>query len=426
MTLNADFRAIWTALRRCSPVVVNVPPGIRFMLMQRYITMSRRNGTFSLLGFGFVIFGLAWEAPLAPRLAAGALLAALIGLRYWRSQQLLSRLDPDDPKSDPVYDAMVVASAALWGTSPFLLQGHISPTSLLAVLYAVYIGVALQSITYLWALPASVVMVGAMVVPLSAFMLLQASWLFTALAAGTLVGTAAVMMRIVSGHKALVRSLAAERQNAALVQELQSYRLALEDENATLGSSLRDASNAADRDPLTGLFNRRHIVAFAQRLGEGVHRDQEDVSICMVDVDHFKHVNDRHGHPVGDVVLRAVGGLLGARLRDGDCLARIGGEEFMAVLRSCDVNRARRVAESLRHNVAASYIDTVAGEVPVTVSVGVAQWAPGEAFEAAVERADRALYAAKHSGRDRVEIDRVDAQRLAYAMTDFAPTGPLH
>jgi diguanylate cyclase len=145
----------------------------------------------------------------------------------------------------------------------------------------------------------------------------------------------------------------------------------------------------------------------------------------MIDVDHFKQVNDRYGHPVGDDVLRAVGALLGARLRDGDCLARIGGEEFMAVLRDCDVGRGRRVAESLRHNVAASHIRTGAGDVPITVSLGVAQWAAGESFDEVVERADRALYEAKNGGRDRVEIDRADAMRLTSGF-DFLPSGPLH
>ena len=426
MSLLQDLRAVWAALRRFSPVVVNVPPGIGGMLLQRYVKMSLRNGRLSLIGFGFLVFVLAYEAPLVPRVAAWAALAVLIGLRAWRARGLLRRLDPANPRSDSLYDAMVVASSALWGAAPFALQGAISQSHLYVVLHAIYIGVALQSVTYLSAMPASLVLVGCMLVPLTAFMALQGSWVLGMLAVGTLAGTGAMLLRVNSGHKALLRSLAAERQNAALVHELQSYRLALENENATLGSSLRDASLAADRDPLTGLSNRRHITAFAQKLCDSVHRGQEDVSLCMIDVDHFTQVNDRHGHPVGDVVLRSIGTLLGARLRDGDCLARVGGEEFMAVLRSCDVNRARRVAESLRHNVAASYIETDAGEVPVTVSVGVAQWAPGELLGEVVERADRALYRAKHSGRDRVVLDRDDVARFGLSVTDFAPTGPLH
>ena len=110
------------------------------------------------------------------------------------------------------------------------------------------------------------------------------------------------------------------------------------------------------------------------------------------------------------VVMASVSALLGARLLEGDCLAHIGGEEFMLVLRQCDAGRGRRVAESVRHNVAAS--------------LGVAQWAADESFEAAVERADRAPYDAKHGGRDRV--DDSDARRITTIPMDLPPSGPLH
>jgi diguanylate cyclase (GGDEF)-like protein len=98
----------------------------------------------------------------------------------------------------------------------------------------------------------------------------------------------------------------------------------------------------------------------------------------------------------------------------------------MIVLRQCDASRGRRVAESVRHNVAASEIRTSAGEVPITVSVGLAQWADGESLDAVVERADRALYDAKHSGRDRVEVDGNDARRMSTVPMDLLPFGPIH
>jgi diguanylate cyclase (GGDEF)-like protein len=298
--------------------------------------------------------------------------------------------------------------------------------NLFCVMYAAFVATALLAITYIAALPAGLVLVALSVVPLVAFLALQGLFVTGVLAVGTLTCTIALLMRVVSSHDTLLQALAAERQNAALVHELQTYRAALESENATLDSSLRAAARAANRDPLTGLFNRRHVTAFAGSLAALVHAGKEEVTLCMIDVDHFKQVNDRHGHPVGDEVLRAVGTLLGARLRDGDCLARIGGEEFIIVLRQCDVSRGRRVAESVRHNVAASQIRTAAGEVPITVSLGVAQWAADESFEAVIERADRALYDAKHSGRDRVEIDGNDARRVSTGPMDFLPSGSVH
>ena len=98
----------------------------------------------------------------------------------------------------------------------------------------------------------------------------------------------------------------------------------------------------------------------------------------------------------------------------------------MIVLRQCGASRGRRVAESVRHNVAASQIRTASGEVPITVSVGVAQWAADESFDGVTERADRALYDAKHSGRDRVEIDGSDARRVSTGPMDFLPSGSIH
>jgi diguanylate cyclase (GGDEF)-like protein len=426
MSLKQDLHSVWAALRRLSPVVVHVPPGIRHVLLQRYMEMSMQNGRLSLLSFGILLFGLAYEAPLLPRLVAWVLLAAIYGVRVWRARRLARDLDPADPRSDRLYDVLLVVASSVWGAAPLLLQTWISPFNLFCAMYAAFVATALLAITYIAALPASLVLVGASVVPLVAFMLLQGSFVLGALAVGTLICAVAMLMRVNSAHGTLLQALAAERQNAALVHELQTYRRALETENATLDSSLRAAAQAANRDPLTGLFNRRHIAAFAEPLAALVREGKEEVTLCMIDVDHFKQVNDRHGHAVGDEVLRAVGELLGARLREGDCLARIGGEEFMIVLRQCGVSRGRRVAESVRHNVAASHIRTAGGEVPITVSVGVAQWAADETLDAVTERADRALYDAKHSGRDRVEIDGSDARRVSTVPMDFLPSGSIH
>ena len=426
MSLKQDLEAVGAAVRRLSPVVVHVPPDIRHVLLLRYMEMSMQNARLSLVSFGILLFGLAYEAPLLPRLAAWALLAAIFGVRVWRARRLARRLDPSDPRSDHLYDGLLLAASSVWGVAPIVLQPWVSPFNLFCAIYAAFVATALLAITYIAALPASLVLVGASVVPLVAFMMLQGSLTLAVLALGTLICALAMLMRVNSAHGTLLQALASERQNAALVHELQTYRRTLETENATLDSSLRAAARAANRDALTGLFNRRHISAFAESLAPLVRAGQEEVTLCMIDVDHFKQVNDRYGHPVGDEVLRAVGALLGARLREGDCLARVGGEEFMIVLRQCGAGRGRRVAESVRHNVAASQIRTAAGEVPVTVSLGVAQWAADEGFEALVERADRALYDAKHSGRDRVEIDGADARRVMTVPMDFLPSGSIH
>lgn len=426
MSLKQDFRSVGAALRQFSPVVVDVPPAIRFVLLQRYMDMSTRNGRLSLVSFGILMFGLGYEAPLLPRITAWVVLAMVFAVRVWRARRMLARLDPAEPRSDWLYDLLLLSASSVWGVAPFVFQPWVSELNLYCVTYAAFISISLLGITYIAALPAGIVLVSCSVIPLCVFFAVQGSLVLVVLALGTLMCSAALVQRVASSHGTLLQALASERQNAALVQELQTYRQALETENATLDNSLRAAAIAANRDPLTGLSNRRHIVAFAEPLATLVDEGREDVTLCMVDVDHFKQVNDRHGHPVGDEVLRAVGALLGARLREGDCLARIGGEEFMIVLRQCDVSRGRRVAESVRHNVAASHVRTSTGEVPVTVSLGVAQWAAGERFDMLVERADRALYEAKHGGRDRVEIDANDAGRASTIPADFMPSGPIH
>ena len=412
MSFKQDLRSVWAALRCGSPVVVDVPPAIRFVLLHRYMDMSMRNGRLSLASSAILMFGLAMEAPLLPRIVAWIVLAAVFGARVVLARRMLRRLDPADPRSDRFYDALVLLASSIWGWAPIVLHGWVSELAQYCVTYAAFVATALLAITYIAALPASVLMVSASALPLIGFMALQGPTVMVVLAFGTLVCAVALQLRVFTIHGTLLQALAAERQNAELVQELQSYRRTLETENATLDSSLRAAAQAANRDPLTGLFNRRHVDAMAVALADNVRTRHEAVAVCVVDVDHFKLVNDRLGHQAGDAVLQSVGRLLGTRLRDGDCLARFGGEEFVVILRRCDVNRGLRVAEALRRNVAAEAITTELGPVQVTVSIGLAQWGEAESIDDVIERADRALYNAKQSGRDRVEVDDADAANL--------------
>ena len=424
--MNASARSVLDALRQRSPIVLHVPADIRCLLLQRYLEMSVRTSRLTAVSFAIFLFGFGYEAPLWPRVAAVLAMALAMQVRATLAQRLLRNLDPGDPRSHPLHDALVVATAIAWSLVPYLLKRYISEAPLFGILYGILIPLTVTCIGYIAALPACMLTVVCGALPLVAFMLLQQTLVLGVMALATTMCVTTLLARAATGHRILLQALIAHRDNTLLVQELQRYRHALEAENATLGSSLLDAARAANRDALTGLYNRRHIDGFARPLAASVRSGQEDVTLCMIDVDHFKQVNDRHGHPVGDQVLRAVGALLEGRLRDGDCLARIGGEEFMVVLRNCDVARGRRVAESLRHNVAASQISTEAGEVPVTVSLGIAQWAPDEEFDELVERADRALYDAKHGGRDRVEVHRGDTHRLGAAPTEPGPPGPLH
>jgi two-component system cell cycle response regulator len=145
-------------------------------------------------------------------------------------------------------------------------------------------------------------------------------------------------------------------------------------------------------DALTGLANRRFILTQLAGQVSGARRHDRSLSVAIIDVDHFKTVNDTHGHAQGDRVLVGVALALRANLRAEDQLGRLGGEEFLALLPDTDADAAEVAAEKLRASV---------GEVGVTVSIGWAAW-EGETPEELLHRADEALYAAKAGGRDRV------------------------
>ena len=159
------------------------------------------------------------------------------------------------------------------------------------------------------------------------------------------------------------------------------------------------------KDPLTGLYNRRYLVDQAPRMWRQARRDGTRVAAMVLDLDHFKRLNDAHGHAAGDAVLRAVAGALSAGVRPADVLARTGGEELVVLGLVSDGAEAARLAERLRAAVAASR--TEAGHA-VTASIGVALTRPvdGEdtrdALWRLVDRADAAMYEAKQQGRDRV------------------------
>jgi diguanylate cyclase len=158
-------------------------------------------------------------------------------------------------------------------------------------------------------------------------------------------------------------------------------------------------------DPLTGLANRRHFDEFlSSALGEA-ERAGKPLSLLLADVDHFKAFNDTHGHTLGDHVLRLIAAALRQNIKGQDIVARYGGEEFAVILPDTDISQAVTVAENLRRAVSANdIVKRPTGENlgRMTVSIGVATLHAGETVQALIDLADRCLYAAKNSGRNRV------------------------
>jgi diguanylate cyclase (GGDEF)-like protein len=157
-------------------------------------------------------------------------------------------------------------------------------------------------------------------------------------------------------------------------------------------------------DPLTGVYNRRHFEKLIKTEFSKAVRYKSPLSCLMVDVDHFKRINDRYGHDAGDSVLRKVTEILSSSLREVDVLARWGGEEFIILLPNTDRDKALVVAERILRNISGHRFEKLAERERVTVSIGVAV-VDGDTkdWEALIKQADDALYRAKAKGRNRVE-----------------------
>jgi diguanylate cyclase (GGDEF)-like protein len=179
----------------------------------------------------------------------------------------------------------------------------------------------------------------------------------------------------------------------------------------------RRLRDMAITDSLTGAFNRRYLELQAVKAVHDWERYQHPVSLLLLDLDHFKDVNDKFGHAIGDAVLRRLVNLIHQRIRKVDTLCRFGGEEFMVLLSETTAPRARYVAEELRAAVAR---EKLLPEGSMTVSVGVCDVTQVQDMEHWFKRVDAALYQAKHNGRNRVEL----AVPLSDTAITLAPTLP--
>jgi two-component system, cell cycle response regulator len=177
---------------------------------------------------------------------------------------------------------------------------------------------------------------------------------------------------------------------------------------------VEESRQLASIDPLTRLSNRRAFLHEVDAEVARAERHRRPLSFVLLDVDHFKSINDAHGHAGGDLVLAEIGRVLAQQARKGDVIARWGGEEFILALHSADLEGASIVAERLRTLFEGlSIVGPTGTPIPVTASFGVAQRGRGESIDAAIDRTDRAMYRSKTGGRNRVTSDE-----------SFFPEGP--
>jgi diguanylate cyclase len=182
-----------------------------------------------------------------------------------------------------------------------------------------------------------------------------------------------------------------------------------------LTRQLEQAKSEALHDPLTGLKNRRGFELAVKELGGGAFRG---TALVLADIDHFKQINDKHGHLLGDKILRAIGQTLQSNIKGRDIAARPGGDEFVLLLQQIPLAGARALAEQIRTAVASVRIrraDSKEQPGSVTLSIGVAAGGSDDTLESLLARADAALYAAKRAGRNRVSVDAEEV--LAFAAT---------
>jgi len=198
-----------------------------------------------------------------------------------------------------------------------------------------------------------------------------------------------------------------------------------------LEQALNFINELAIRDELTGSHNRRHLIKLIEGEKDLVGQGQAPFSLCLLDIDHFKRINDTYGHSAGDAVLRQFAHCVQHMLRDTDAFGRYGGEEFLLMLPRTTQEEAQGFAENVRRRVSQLVFAEIAPELAVTVSIGVAEFRRGESIGQTVARADEALYQAKSGGRDRVvgygqKCDALPEQAAAASQPAAMPVPDAH
>lgn len=173
----------------------------------------------------------------------------------------------------------------------------------------------------------------------------------------------------------------------------------------------RRIQQMASTDELTGLANRRVFYQTLTQWQAACYRTQRPFCVALLDIDHFKHINDSYGHEAGDRVLRALSVLLRQGVGREDLVCRIGGEEFALLLDGCTLEQARSVCATLRQRIAATPLPTGSAILQVTVSLGLGQWHATQSEADFLAGIDRALYAAKHAGRNTVRVHPAPAEQ---------------
>lgn len=230
------------------------------------------------------------------------------------------------------------------------------------------------------------------------------AWITYLLTVILVVATSIVAISMSNHHlaSALLKSRQSQNDLTNLNKDLEHQVL---QRTLELEEAKKKAEQQARTDVLTGLNNRRAFFEYAEVIDAQSRRYNHAYVIAMMDIDHFKSINDTWGHEAGDTALIAVGGVISDMLRETDIIGRIGGEEFAIILPETTIEEATALAERLRQDVETTVIQTSKAEIKVTMSIGIAAFDnQTESLDNIVASADTAMYRAKSNGRNRVEL----------------------
>jgi len=200
------------------------------------------------------------------------------------------------------------------------------------------------------------------------------------------------------------KDMAEKNWDALGVETKKAHRL-----NAELQEAIITIREISIRDVLTGLYNRRHLMDMLEAEKKRADRAGRLFAVAILDIDHFKRINDSYGHPNGDIVLQAVAKLIQETLRGSDFCARFGGEEFVMVLQQTSEHGALACAQRVLRLIESAQFPAFENQLQVTASLGVSWYQPKEDISQTISRADAALYRAKQGGRNRIEHDNSSA-----------------
>ncbi len=191
--------------------------------------------------------------------------------------------------------------------------------------------------------------------------------------------------------------------------EFSNLRLSLGNRHRELKGAISRIEELAITDELTGLYNRRYLMQMLSQQRALANRSRYGFVVCYLDLDHFKKVNDVHGHPFGDKVLKAFANLMTNCLREVDLGARLGGEEFVLILADTNLDAACGVCQRMADKWRALHFSE-APNLQLTLSAGITEFKSPESIESVLERADKLLYDAKHKGRNCIEVEQQERQ----------------